>query len=157
MAEDDDFEPRLGRMRSGGKRARRYLGRVLAAANLARGGALSTRKSGSYSGSRTGRGAGIGRLLASRPAGHRRVIVKTSIVKLAGKGAAGAVVHLRYLRRDGTTRAGEAGALYGPDSDEIDARAFSARGAGDRHQFRFIVSPEDGASFRDFHTFSSGS
>ena len=42
MADDDSFEPRLGRQRQqGGKRARRYLGRVLAAANLARGGAAA--------------------------------------------------------------------------------------------------------------------
>jgi len=150
MADEDDFEPRLGRMRSGGgKRARRYLGRVLAAANLARGGAFAGQRSRTYSGSRTGRGAGVGRLLASRLAGHRRVIVKTSIVKLAGKGAAGAVAHLRYLQRDGTTRDGEPGVLYGRDSDAVDGRAFTARGGADRHQFRFIVSPEDGDQYED--------
>ena len=37
MPNDEDFEPRLGRMRAGGsgKRARKFLHRVLAAANLA--------------------------------------------------------------------------------------------------------------------------
>jgi hypothetical protein len=39
--------------------------------------------------------------------GSRRVVIKASIVKLAGKGAAGAAAHLRYLQRDGTTREGE--------------------------------------------------
>lgn len=155
MADDDSFEPRLGRQRQqGGKRARRYLGRVLAAANLSRGGAAApTLVRGSFSGTRIGRGAGVGRLLASR-GGHaassrRRVIVKASIVKLAGKGVSAAAAHLRYLQRDGTTREGERGTLYGRDSDIVDGKAFGERGAGDRHQFRFIVSPEDGDQYDD--------
>src|SRR5690606_32955247 len=104
-------------------------------------------------GSRIGRGAGVGRLLASRgptsALGRRRVVIKTRIVRLAGKGAQAAAAHLRYLQRDGTTRAGERGALYGPASDEANAKDFHARGAGDRHQFRFIVSPEDGAHYEE--------
>jgi type IV secretory pathway VirD2 relaxase len=83
-------------------------------------------------------------------AGHsRRVIVKASIVRLSGKGAAAAAAHLRYLQRDGTTRDGERGTLYGRDEDAVDAKAFQGRGAGDRHQFRFIVSPEDGDQYED--------
>ena len=155
MADDDSFEPRLGRQRSqGGKRARRYLGRVLAAANLARSGAAGPNLArGNFTGSRSGRGAGVGRVLASR-GGHaasnsRRVIVKASIVKLAGKGASAAAAHLRYLQRDGTTRDGTRGALYGRDADAVDGKAFGERGAGDRHQFRFIVSPEDGDQYDD--------
>jgi len=155
MADDDSFEPRLGRQRQqGGKRARRYLGRVLAAANLARGGAAAPGLArGAFSGTRIGRGAGVGRMLASR-GGHaasnnRRVIVKASIVKLAGKGASAAAAHLRYLQRDGTTREGERGTLYGHDADTEDGKAFGERGAGDRHQFRFIVSPEDGDQYED--------
>ncbi|HKT85114.1 MAG TPA: relaxase/mobilization nuclease RlxS [Novosphingobium sp.] len=155
MADDDSFEPRLGRQRSqGGKRPRRYLGRVLAAANLARGGAAGGKLArGSFTGSRIGRGAGVGRVLASR-GGHaassrRRVIVKASIVRLAGKGASAAAAHLRYLQRDGTTRDGTRGALYGRDADAVDGKAFSERAQGDRHQFRFIVSPEDGDQYED--------
>ena len=154
MADDDTFEPRLGRMRSqSGKRARKYVGRVLAAANLARGGAFSFSSSKGFSGSRTGRGAGIGRMLASRDRHaafrQRRVIIKSRIVKLAGKGAPGAAAHLRYLQRDGTTREGTPGALYGADDDAIDGKGFRERGSSDRHQFRFIVSPEDGAEYDD--------
>ncbi|WNO53473.1 relaxase/mobilization nuclease RlxS [Stakelama saccharophila] len=155
MSGDDDFEPRLGRQRArGGKRGRRYLQRVLAATNLARGGrpGFSKARRG-YSGSRTGRGAGVGRLLGSRAGSsaltRRRVIVKTRIVRLAGKGANAAAAHLRYLERDGTTREGDRGALYGRDADAVDAKSFHARGHGDRHQFRFIVSPEDGADYDD--------
>lgn len=155
MADDDSFEPLLGRQRQqGGKRARRYLGRVLAAANLARGGATAPGLArGAFSGTRIGRGAGVGRMLASR-GGHmasnsRRVIVKASIVKLAGKGASAAAAHLRYLQRDGTTREGERGTLYGRDADAVDGKTFGERGGGDRHQFRFIVSPEDSDQYDD--------
>jgi type IV secretory pathway VirD2 relaxase len=153
MSADDDFEPHLGRPRSrGGKRARRYLQRVLAAANLARGGAAFGRHAHKGSaGSRIGRAAGVGRLLATRgrtnALGHRRVVIKTRIVRLAGKGANAAAAHLRYLQRDGTTRAGERATLYGPGNESIEAKDFLARGTGDRHQFRFIVSPEDGAEY----------
>ena len=116
MADDDDFEPRLGRMRAkGGKRGRKYLHRVLAAANLARGGAFSVGARRSYSGSRIGRGGGVGRMLASRDVyaayRARRVIIKSRIVKLAGKGAAGPAAHLRYIQRDGTTRVGAPGQI----------------------------------------------
>jgi type IV secretory pathway VirD2 relaxase len=153
MADDDSFTLRLGRSRNrGGTRPRRYLGRVLAAVHLARG---SSAKPGtgrsSFSGSRIGRGSGVGRLLAGRP-GHaaargRRVIVKASIVKLAGKGVSAAAAHMRYLQRDGTTRQGERGTLYGRESDDVDGQTFRERGAGDRHQFRFIVSSEDGDQY----------
>ncbi|GAA4824145.1 relaxase/mobilization nuclease RlxS [Sphingosinicella ginsenosidimutans] len=155
MSSDDDFEPRLGRLRSRPpRRARRYLQRVLAATNLARGGAALAGRPGKQSaGSRIGRAAGVGRLLASRgrlsALERRRVVIKTRIVRLAGKGADAAAAHLRYLQRDGTTREGERGALYGPQSDAVDAKDFLARGAGDRHQFRLIVSPEDGAQYDD--------
>jgi len=60
-----------------------------------------------------------------------------------------AVAHLRYLQRDGTTREGERGELYGPDADRADGKASLERGRGDRHQFRFIVAPEDGAEYPD--------
>uniref|UniRef100_UPI0028D06583 relaxase/mobilization nuclease RlxS n=1 Tax=Sphingomonas paucimobilis TaxID=13689 RepID=UPI0028D06583 len=80
---------------------------------------------------------------------QRRVIVKASIVKLAGKGASAAAAHLRYLQRDGTTRDGTRGAVYGRDADAVDGKAFGERAAGDRHQFRFIVSPEDGDQYDD--------
>ncbi len=85
----------------------------------------------------------------------RRVTVKASVVKLTGaKAAGGAAAHLRYLQRDGVTREGEQGRFYSIFSDEADGKAFLERGAGDRHQFRFIVSPEDGADFETMRPFT---
>jgi type IV secretory pathway VirD2 relaxase len=79
----------------------------------------------------------------------RRVIVKARIVHLKGKGLAAAKAHLRYVQRDGTSRSGERSDLYGPDSDSADRDAFLERSEGNRHQFRFIVSPEDGVEYED--------
>lgn len=149
---DDDFEPRLGRMRaSGSRRGRKYLYAVLVAA--ARAGGLKRGKRNRFGGSRLGRGSAVTRLLASRDrfAGlrARRAIVKTRLVRLGGKGLAAARAHLRYIQRDGVTREGEAGRLYSALEDEADGKAFLERCDGDRHQFRFIVSAEDGAEYDD--------
>jgi type IV secretory pathway VirD2 relaxase len=157
MIYDDEFEPKLGKIRSrGSKTNRKFLHRVLAAANLARGGAGGARKP-RFNGSRLGRGAGAGRVLAARDRyaafRQRRVIVKARIVKLAGKGMDGARAHLRYIQRDGMTREGEPGKLYDALTDEADGKAFLDRGKGDRHQFRFIVSAEDGAQYDDLKPF----
>jgi type IV secretory pathway VirD2 relaxase len=154
MSSDDDFEPRLGRMRAkGNKKARKYLSRVLAAANLARGGAGMVGRRSRFDGSRIGRGSGVGRVLGSRDRfaafRARRVIIKASTVKLAGKGFGAARAHIRYVERDGTSRDGERGQLYGAEADKVDGKAFLEKAEGDRHQFRFIVSPEDGAEYDD--------
>ncbi|WBO24298.1 relaxase/mobilization nuclease RlxS [Sphingomonas abietis] len=155
MVEDDDFEPRFGRMRAGGGRpTRRFLHRVLAAANLARGGAASGRGRAGFLGSRIGRGSGVGRVLASRDAHaafrQRRAIIKSRIVKLGSSKAMNAArAHIRYIHRDGVTREGTPGQLYTADRDRTDARAFLDRAKDDRHQFRFIVSAEDGAQYED--------
>lgn len=76
--------------------------------------------------------------------GMRRVVVKTRYVQNAGKNGK-ASAHLRYIQRDGTSRDGERGQLYSATEERADGPAFVERGADDRHQFRFIVSPEDGA------------
>ena len=116
---DDDFEPNLGKINSqGGKHGGKYLHRVLRATVLAGSrslGGLSSRR-GTFEGSRIGRSAGIGRVLASRDRyaayRSRRAIVKSRIVKLAGNRAKAALAHLRYIQRDGDTRDGEPGLNY---------------------------------------------
>jgi type IV secretory pathway VirD2 relaxase len=150
MSDDDDFKPKLGKPRAGGsKGGRKFLHQVLAASNLARGGGGKS----NFSGSRIGRGVGAGRVLASRDRHaafrQRRVIIKSRIVRLAGKGMNGARAHLRYIQRDGVTREGEPGQLYNALEVEVDGKAFLERADGDRHQFRFIVAPEDGIEYED--------
>jgi type IV secretory pathway VirD2 relaxase len=92
----------------------------------------------------------------------RRVAVKARVVKLnpqrgAARGrafvSAKAVdAHLRYLQRDGVTKDGEKGQVYSAERDVEDGRAFVERGREDRHQFRFIVSAEDGVELADPRT-----
>ena len=83
----------------------------------------------------------------------RRVIIKSRIVKLAGNGMKGAQAHLRYIQRDAVTRDGQLGQLYSADQDQTDEKAFLERSDGDRHQFRFIVSTEDGVEYDDLKPF----
>ena len=174
MTEDENrFEPRLGRMRSqkrrkGGARALQSL----LIARIARGG-VDARRLGKPASARAtgrfnsrGRGAKFSRA-ASNGSGWsvdpvskmrvrtRRVMVKARVVKLSGAKALGAAgAHVRYLQRDGVTREGEQGRFYSTFSDDVDGKAFLTRGEGDRHQFRFIVSPEDGASFDTLRSFT---
>ena len=89
----------------------------------------------------------------------RRVAVKARVVKLnpqrgAARGrqfvSARAVdAHLRYLERDGVTKDGAKGQVYSAARDVEDGHAFLERGRDDRHQFRFIVSAENGAELSD--------
>jgi hypothetical protein len=55
-----------------------------------------------------------------------------------------AVRHLGYLERDGVERDGSPGRLYGPD-EKFSVEEFRERLPDEKRQFRFIVSPEDGA------------
>src|ERR1700727_1487161 len=45
----------------------------------------------------------------------RRVVVKARFVKMSNYGAKAAVLHLRYIERDGVDRDGSKGVLYGPE------------------------------------------
>jgi type IV secretory pathway VirD2 relaxase len=89
----------------------------------------------------------------------RRVAVKARVVKLNPQrgaargrqfvGAKAVDAHLRYLERDGVTKDGAKGQVYSAERDVEDGRAFLERGREDRHQFRFIVSAENGADLAD--------
>jgi len=92
----------------------------------------------------------------------RRAIVKVRVMKLRGGKARAAYSHLKYLQREGAgvERSEEngdlkltetRGELYGPDRHmDYDDKDFLERGEqsfdgrGDPHQFRLIISPEDG-------------
>jgi Type IV secretory pathway, VirD2 components (relaxase) len=77
------------------------------------------------------------------PPNARRVTIKTRLVNLKRAGSRSTVTHLRYIEREGVGREGQPGQAYGPATDRADLGAFKTRGQEDRHQFRFIVSPED--------------
>ena len=74
----------------------------------------------------------------------RRCVIKSRYVPMTASGRKLATRHLAYLERDGVERDGSPGRLYGPD-DKFSAEEFRERLPEEQRQFRFIVSPEDGA------------
>ena len=62
--------------------------------------------------------------------------------------------HIGYLKRDGVTRDGSPGKLFDAAGDEADGRAFAERCEGDRHHFRFIVSPDDAGELSSLRGFT---
>jgi type IV secretory pathway VirD2 relaxase len=62
--------------------------------------------------------------------------------------------HVAYLKREGTTRDGSEARMFEAGSDDADAKAFAERCSGDRHHFRFIVSPEDATEMVDLRAFT---
>ena len=154
----DEFKPRLGCLRAGGtsgKRARKFLGRIVAA--TARTGASTGVRSRRFDGSRIGRGASIGRVLrgSDRHAGlrSRRVVIKARLVKLGMKGVSASRAHLRYIQRDSATPDGAPSGLYSAARNVADGAAFVERGSCDRHHCRFIVAAEDGDQYPDLKPF----
>jgi len=104
---------------------------------------------------RLGRGHVAARMVSDRlGANARRVIVKARYVILKQAGARSAATHLRYIERDGVDREGHKGQAYAALTDKADVAAFEERGKGDRHQFRFIVAPEDAVAIEDLKTFT---
>lgn len=150
----DSFTPKLGRIGwKQGTRLDRYINKVMRAAQSA--GHVYGGKSSGFTGSRIGRGGAFGTLAAAGlyPGGQRRVIVKARITKFRGGSFGAARAHLRYIQRDGVTPEGEPGQLYSKDLDEADGAAFLGECEEDRHQFRLIVSPEDGVELQDLKPF----
>jgi type IV secretory pathway VirD2 relaxase len=64
-----------------------------------------------------------------------------------------AQAHMKYIVRDGVTREGAPGRLYDANGDDVDGSAFLARSADDPHQFRFIVSADEGGQLADVKPF----
>lgn len=155
--DDDRFRPRVGPPKARGQgNAPRFITRVL--------------KETSRAGKTIGRqlrpprlrvGAKFGRgHVAARLAGRglgpraRRAVVKTRLVILKDASPRSTEKHLRYIERDGVTREGGPGRLYDATTDEANGQSFTTRGEGDRHQFRFIVSPEDAVELEDLRHFT---
>jgi len=115
----------------------------------------ATGKAGNRPGSRLGRGYVAARFTGQGLRGNaRRVTIKVRLVNLAKAGPRSSATHLRYIEREGVDRQGGAGRAYGPATDEADTVAFEERGRGDRHQFRFIISPEDAEQLDDLRTYT---
>jgi len=147
-ASEDRFQLRLG---APGNRSESLVTQVIRQAGKAGG----IRRAGAHRpGARLGRGHVAARLSASPSPSDRRVTIKTRRVKLRHTSQRSISMHLRYIEREGVGREGEPGQAYGPMNDRADLETFEARGRDDRHQFRFIVSPEDADSMEELRTFT---
>ena len=155
MTGDSEFRIRPGRIRSTrAQAARPFIAQALAAAQKAgarvsRAGKISPRNRSTFGRGRTA-SVRANRLLTGR---SRIVVIKTRVVRHTAR-AAPLAAHLNYLRREGVTRDGEKARLFGPETDEVDGRAFAERCQDDRHHFRFIVSPEDAVDMADLKSFT---
>jgi type IV secretory pathway VirD2 relaxase len=153
MSRDDDIRVRPGRIRSTKPgRAKSFVSRVLAATQKAGG----LHRSGARG---KGRGAfGRGRAasvsaLRGLTSHSRGVVIKARVVR-HGPRSAPLTAHLTYLQRDGVTRDNATGKMFDAAGDELDTRDFADRCHGERHHFRFIVSPDDAAELSDLRAFT---
>ena len=141
MSGDNQFNVRLGRILSpnGTGRFVSFAGQVRRAAQ----------RSARSSGGRVRKQGAIAEQYFSR-----RVIVKVHLVKMGAYGKDAQRHHLDYIQRDSAAREGETGLLYSRDDIMLDGNEFHERGIDDRHQFRVIVSPEDGKELGDLRTYT---
>lgn len=148
--DDDRFRVRPGAPRN---RQQKFVSQVLK--EVSKAGGKSVRKSGARPGARLGRGHVAARFTGcSAQPGSRRVTIKTRLVNIKQAGPRSTTTHLRYIEREGVGRDGEPGLAYGPTTDNADLAAFEECGREDRHQFRFIVSPEDAEQLDDLRTYT---
>ncbi|MBK0678700.1 relaxase/mobilization nuclease and DUF3363 domain-containing protein [Klebsiella oxytoca] len=156
--QDDDFRIRPSAPKH---RGQGFVSKVLKQTGKASVGKTSARRQtsagsvGQRPGSRLGRGHTAARFTGtSLTPFSRRVTIKTLLVNQRRASPQSLAKHLRYIERDGVGRDGEPGRAYGPQLDEADLDAFKERCQGDRHHFRFILSPEDGAELDDLRTYT---
>ncbi|MBL4800866.1 MAG: DUF3363 domain-containing protein [Emcibacter sp.] len=158
-APENPFKPKLGKPGNrGGQFSKRVLKKVR---NLSHG--LSVGKPSidmpagrnGFTGERIGRGHWAGTYSRSTvPAGARQVIIKSRVIKLAGSGYGRAMSHLKYIERDGVGQDGKDAQTYDKYGDDIELKDFQNQSDGDRHQFRFIISAEDGVDIEDHKSFT---
>lgn len=156
---DDDFRVRPTAPKNRGKgQGQSFVSKVLKQAGKASSGKSAVRRpgpAGQRPGSRLGRGHTAARFTGAKLSPmSRRVTIKTLLVNHQRASPQSLAKHLRYVERDGAGRDGEPGRAYGPQADEADLDTFKEHCADDRHHFRFIVSPEDGAELDDLRTYT---
>ena len=151
---DEDPRVRPGRIRSrGSERTKPAIFQAIAAAKRA-GGVVSKRgRIYPARASTFGRGRAASVIAAHRlPTNSRVVIVKARVVRHSARASLG--THLKYIQRDGVTRDGETGKLFGDEGRAVNAETFATRCEDDRHHFRFIVAPDDAFEMADLKSFT---
>ena len=150
----DEFNPRLGRIRDA-RRARAQRHAALVFRQAGKHGARALRQRGHISPAtpKRGMGAGVRAAAGLIAPGSRRVIVKARYTRIVAGDLGAARAHIKYIVRDGVTREGAPGRLYDANGDDADGSAFLDRSEKDPHQFRFVVSADEGARLADLKPF----
>ncbi len=159
MTEERLLRPKLGHVSKRRRPPRLFISQVLAAAQRAghvdRG--WPARSAARHTAASRGRGGWAAfrtaerRLFGNR---GRRVIVKARIVRQGFRGTGSLKAHLTYLQREGVTRDGAPARMFDRAGEDADLRGFAERTKGDRHHFRFVVSPEDATEMEDLRAFT---
>lgn len=87
---------------------------------------------------------------------RQRVIVKALVCRHVGKGAdraAGLAKHVAYLGRSGAGLDEAPPEFFGREDGGVRPEAETAEWSGDRHHFRFIISPEHGDRIDDLKAY----
>jgi type IV secretory pathway VirD2 relaxase len=152
--EEDRFRVNPAAPKSrGGPRSQRFVSQVLK--QVSKTGAKPSGKSLGRPANTFGRGRVAASMAGQRLGTNaRRVVIKSRFVVLRRASPNSVAVHLRYIERDGVARDGQKGQAYGVDTDAADLKGFQERGQSDRHQFRFIVSAENGLELEDLKGFT---
>lgn len=152
--DEDRFRVKPAAPKSRGRpRSQRFVSQVLK--QVSKAGAKPSGKSLGRPANTFGRGRVAASMAGQRLGPNaRRVVIKSRFVVLQRASPNSVAVHLRYIERDGVTRDGQKGQAYGADTDVADLKTFQERGQSDRHQFRFIVSAEDGLELEDLKGFT---
>lgn len=137
---NNPFQPRLGRIRSKGnsRRATTFLSRLKRTMSRAGGGGGQSNTYGATKRTRTY---------------SRRVVVKARFVKMSASSRAALAKHVKYIGRDDPIRSDGKEHLFNSEIEISEPDRFLERASGDRHHFRFIVSPEDGTEIADMKPF----
>ena len=155
-SKDDNFSPKLGPPKARGQARIPFVSRVVKASAKA-GNPIGRRlrSPSARPGAKLGRGQVAARLVGQHLGPRaRRVVIKTRLVVAKRAPPQATQRHLRYVQRDGITPEGGRGEFYGPGRDQVDPAEFEERVRSDRHQFRFIVSPDDAVEIADLKPFT---
>ena len=132
------FHPRMGRRR-GAANEREPTLKVAVVRRLAR---MANGWARSGGGARSAHSRARHDIRPASPS-SRRCVVKARYVPIRAGGANAARQHLAYIERDGVEQDGSKGRLF-DGSGDVERETFAAPIAGEKRQFRFIISPEDG-------------
>jgi hypothetical protein len=152
--QDDDFNPRPGRVRhgnQGAKRPKSFAGEVMRAAKKAGHRGRAFGQSGGAGGRSTfGRGRRAALSLAARLP-SRRVVVMARVVRHRGGRLPSAPLskHVAYLKREGVTRDGAEARMFDATSDDADTPSAVTRSA-------FCDDQVASSTLRDVGSLSSG-